>query len=122
MNLSATALIVILTGVFGAGGLLVAIINAAVGRGGRRADVAAKITEAAGGIIERLEHDLERLDDVKAQCDKCQTRLELTERRLYSSEESEKHMKAAIRALIRVMEDGNRDHILEAITEARKMI
>lgn len=122
MNLSLAAFGVLITAVFGGGAVTVALINAAVGRGGRRADVAQKITEAASGIIERLEGELERLDEVKQQCNKCNARLSVTERRLEDSEQSHRKTKAAMRALIRVVETNDPTATLQAIAEAKRLI
>lgn len=122
MNLSIATFGVLITAVFGGGAVTVAVINAVIGRGGRRADVAAKITEAAGGLIEHLEGQLERLDEVQAQCNKCNARLSVTERRLEDSEESHRKTKVAMRALIRIVEANDPEATSKALAEAKKLI
>jgi hypothetical protein len=122
VNLSFAAFGVILTAVFGGGAVTVALINAVVGRGGRRADVAQKITEAAGGIIERLEEELERLDEVQEKCNKCNARLVIVARRLEDSEEAHLKTKAALRAFIRVVESNDPAATAQAISEVKRLI
>lgn len=122
MNLSIATFGVILTAVFGGGAVTVALINAVVGRGGRRADVAAKITEAAGEFVEHFQGELK---EVKKECAKCNARLAVTERRLEDSEEAHRHTKAALRALIRVVEANETNPTpatTEALSEAKHLV
>lgn len=122
MNLSLATFGVILGAVFGGGAVTVALINAVVGRGGRRADVAQKITEAAGGIIEHFQGELKRLDEVQDECDKCNARLAVISRRLEDAEEAHRKTKAAMKAFIRVVEANDPLATAQAIDEARKLL
>ena len=59
---------VIGAGVTGAVAIAVAIINVVVGRTGRRADIADKVSQAWDPVFERMDKDIVRLEE---KCDEC---------------------------------------------------
>jgi hypothetical protein len=102
----------------GAVTLIVAVFSIAVGRGGRRADIADKVSEVWDRTTKRLDHDLA---EIEAKCDKCESRLVITERRLADAEDDAKRAKRALRALIRVIDTNDPVAIAEAIEAARDL-
>lgn len=119
MNLTVSAFAVVVTAVFGAGSLTVAILNAVVGRGGRRADIADKVTEAWERTSERLDKDLAKIE---AKCEKCETRLSVTERHLEEALDDARRVKAVLRALVRVLDANDPTQVDAAVTAARELI
>jgi len=63
---------VLAAAVAGAVSILVAIINAWLGRGGRRADITEKITSSAGSLLDQLQ---EETAAAKAGCERCESQL-----------------------------------------------
>ncbi len=103
------------------GGLVVligAVINAAIGRGGRRADIADKITESSDRIMTRMDREIAK---VEAKCDKCETRLAATQRSLEDMEVEFRRTKSALRALIRVLDENDPAQIQLAVDAAREL-
>ena len=98
--------------------MVVAIINTVAGRGGRRADIADKVTEAWERTSERLDKDLAKIE---AKCEKCEMRLAATQRTLEQIETDSRRTKAALRALIRVLDSDDQAALREAIDAARAL-
>lgn len=119
MNLSITAFGVILTAIFGAGGVSVAALQAAVGRGGRRADIAAKLVDTSEKLLVRFDRELA---EVEQQCQSCQTRLVAAEARVTEVEKRERTVEAALRTIVRVLDDNDPTKIESAISAARLLI
>lgn len=88
----------------GAVTLLIAVMAVAVGRGGRRADIADKITEASDRIFERMGKDYEVLD---RKCGKCETELG--------------EIKRVLRAWVRAVDSNDPATISAAIAAARDL-
>lgn len=119
MNLSITAFGVILTAIFGAGGVSVAALQAAVGRGGRRADIAAKLVDTSEKLLDRFDRELA---DVEEQCKSCHTRLTAAEARVTEVEKRERTLETALRTIVRVLDDKDPTQIESAIDVARRLI
>lgn len=91
-------------GIAGLVSLCVAAIGAAVGRGGRRADIAEKISEASDRIFERMEKDISK---VERQCEKCTLEL--------------RTVKAVLRATVRAIDANDPAAIDVAVAAAREL-
>lgn len=102
----------------GAVAIIVAVINSTVGRGGRRADIADKVSQAWDPVFDRMDKDLER---VSKQCEKCENRLAVTQRALAEMETEFRRTKSTLRALIRVLDENDPAQIAVAIAAARDM-
>lgn len=85
--------------------LIVAGINAWVGRGGRRADFADQITESSERIMTRMDTELDR---VNKKCAKCEDELEKVLR--------------VLRGFIRAWERNDEEHLKAAISAAKELL
>jgi len=61
VNVSWPALVAILVAALGSGGVITVAITAAVGKGGRRADVAQKLEDVAGKWVERADARVDKV-------------------------------------------------------------
>lgn len=102
----------------GAVAIIVAVINTTAGRGGRRADIADKVSAAWDPVFDRMDKDLER---VSKQCEKCENRLAATQRSLAEMETEFRRTKATLRALIRVLDENDPTQIASAVAAAREL-
>lgn len=131
MNPAIAAIMVAVVGVIGAvlGSFVSALLNkdkhsAEIKDLG--ADTAEKISAAWSPAFEALDKDLERAEK---QCMKCEKKLEATEARLLVTErhmqdfeDDARRMKAALRALIGVIDSGDPTQLKAAITAAQQLI
>jgi hypothetical protein len=129
VNLPGPVFALLITAVFGGGGLTIAVLNALVGKGGRRADVAAHITEANDKLLARFERELDEFDDMKERCKRCETKQFLTEGRLAESERRErrledemKELKAAMRVTVRAVATKDHEAVAAAISSVKNLI
>ncbi|MEW2483554.1 hypothetical protein AB0876_28610 [Mycobacterium sp. NPDC049093] len=102
MNPSVASVIVAVVGV--AGIVIGGIIQAIVGRGGRRADMTDKITSSYDRRLDRMDQDYEKLEK---QCAKCETE--------YGA------MKKVLRALVRAWDSEDHAAISAAIAAVREL-
>lgn len=105
----------------GAVTLLVAIISIVVGRGGRRADIADKVSETWERTSARLDHDIAVIEE---KCDKCQKELETATTRAAAAErradEAERRADAAERRADR--NDRTNSALIDAWTDALPLL
>lgn len=88
--------------------LIVALFNAWFGRGGRRADVADKITKASETLLSRMDTDKAELT---AKCHRCETKLDATNA-AFEAHKSEsraelKKVYRVLRTLVLAMDRGD---------------
>jgi gas vesicle protein len=131
MNPAIAAIMVAVVGVIGAvlGSFVSALLNKDKHSAETKdlgADTAEKISAAWSPAFERMDKDLERAEK---QCMKCEKKLEATEARLLVTErhmqdfeDDARRMKAALRALIGVIDSGDSTQLKAAITAAQQLI
>lgn len=85
--------------------LLGAIINAAVGRGGRRADIADRVSEASDRIFDRMDREVSK---VERRCERCEHELD--------------SVKKVLRCVVRSLDAEDHAAIDAAIAAARELV
>jgi DNA repair ATPase RecN len=124
--------------VYGGGGALVATLVTAIATLRTSRGSALKLLTEAQNLAQKtaLDSAHEAFESVRAQCERCNLRLEdaerrlarseermqISDRRLQESEERGRRFQAALRAIVRVMDDNDPTQVQAAIAAARELI
>jgi predicted nucleic acid-binding Zn-ribbon protein len=124
--------------VYGGLGALVATFITAIATLRTSRGSALKLLSEAQNLAQKtaLDSAHEAFESVRAQCDRCNQRLEdaerrlarseermqMSERRVQESEERGRRFQAALRAVVRVMDDNDPTQVQAAIAAARELI
>lgn len=124
--------------VYGGGGALIAALITAIATLRTSRGSALKLLTEAQNLAQKtaLDSAHEAFESVKKQCDRCNHRLEdaerrlarseermqISDRRLLESEERGRKFQAALRAIVRVMDDNDPTQVGAAIAAARELL
>lgn len=131
MNVAVATVVAAVVGVIGV--TVGAIVSAWLNKDRDDADTAEKISAAWDPVFKRYDADMER---ISRECAKCEEKLTVTEERLrrseerqriaeermHRSDERERKMQAALRAIVRVMDENDPTHVRHAIEVARDLL
>lgn len=117
--MTSSTLAVVIAAVFGGGTLTVAILQAIIGRGQRKVDIADKVTEATDRIFSRYDRDFARLEERST---KCEVRLSVTERELAEARNETRRIKTTLRVMVKAVKSGDPAAIEMAVAASEELI